>query len=252
MSVLEINNLSKSYYGVKVNDNVSFSIPEASVSSVIGPNGAGKTTLFNLVTGYIKAESGSVRLNGLELVGRKPHEIVRLGISRTFQLVRVFPRMSVIENILRGYQDLAGDSLITAAFQTASTRRHFAEKKEEAREMLNYVGLSQYENSMANDLSYGQQKLIEIARSLATGPKVLMLDEPLSGLNVVMIDKMLKLIDDIKKSGKTVVIVEHNTDIVKSISDQVTVLNFGKVIASGSPDEVYSNPVVVDSYLGIK
>ncbi len=252
MALLEISNLYKSYFGVKVNDDVTFDIREGSVSSVIGPNGAGKTTLFNLITGYVKADSGSVKLNGQEMIGKKPHEIVKLGISRTFQLVRVFPRMSVLENILRGYQDLAGDSLSSAIFQTAATRRHFSQKKDEARKMLDYVGLLQYENSMANDLSYGQQKLIEIARALAANPKVLMLDEPLSGLNVIMIDKMLKLIDDIKQCGRTVVIVAHNTEIVKSISDQVTVLNFGKVIASGDPEAVYSNPVVVDSYLGIQ
>lgn len=252
MAILEIKDLTKSYYGVKVNDGVSFQIPEGTVSSVIGPNGAGKTTLFNLMTGYVKADGGQVLFQGEDILGKKPHQIVKLGVSRTFQLVRVFKRLTVLENVLRGYQDLSGDSLGSALFQTAFTRRHFGEKKEEARQMLDYVGLLRFENAMANDLSYGQQKLIEIARALAANPKVLMLDEPLSGLNVVMIDKMLKLIDDIKQSGRTVVVIEHNTEILKSISDQVTVLNFGKVIASGDPDAVYSDPVVVDSYLGIQ
>ena len=252
MDILEIKDLTKAYYGVKVNDGVSFRIPEGTVSSVIGPNGAGKTTLFNLMTGYVKADGGQVLFQGENILGKKPHQIVKLGVSRTFQLVRVFKRLSVLENVLRGYQDLSGDSLGSALLQTASARRHFNEKKEEARKMLDYVGLLRFENAMANDLSYGQQKLIEIARALAANPRVLMLDEPLSGLNVVMIDKMLKLIDDIKQSGRTVVVIEHNTEVLKSISDQVTVLNFGKVIASGDPDTVYSDPVVVDSYLGIQ
>lgn len=251
MSILEIKDLTKSFYGIEVNKKVSFDIKEGSISSVIGPNGAGKTTLFNLVTGYLKPDSGAVYLQGKNLVGKGPHQIVEAGVSRTFQLVRVFKRMTLIENVLRGYQDLSGDTLVSAILQSKKTKKHFAEKKEEARALLDYVGLSQYENALANDLSYGQQKLVEIARALATNPKVLMLDEPLSGLNVVMIDKMLKLIDDIKSSGRTVVVIEHNTDIIKQISDQVTVMNFGEVIASGDPEEVYNNPIVVDSYLGI-
>ena len=188
MDILEIKDLTKAYYGVKVNDGVSFRIPEGTVSSVIGPNGAGKTTLFNLMTGYVKADGGQVLFQGENILGKKPHQIVKLGVSRTFQLVRVFKRLSVLENVLRGYQDLSGDSLGSALLQTASARRHFNETKEEARQMLDYVGLLRFENAMANDLSYGQQKLIEIARALAANPKVLMLDEPLSGLNVVMID----------------------------------------------------------------
>lgn len=251
MAILEVNNLCKSFYGTKVNNNICFSIPEGTVSSVIGPNGAGKTTLFNLITGYLKPDAGHVYLEGKDIAGMEPHKIVRAGISRTFQLVRVFKRISVLENVLRGYQDLPGDTFLSALLQTSATRKQFAQKREEARAMIDYVGLSQYENQMANDLSYGQQKLVEIARALATNPKVLMLDEPLSGLNVVMIDKMLRLIDDIKSSGRTVIVIEHNTDVIKSISDQVTVLNFGEVIASGSPEAVYSDPVVVNSYLGI-
>ena len=146
---------------------------------------------------------------------------------------------------------MPGDSLTSALLSTPATRRHYREKKEEAREMLHYVGLSQYENTPANDLSYGQQKLVEIARALAANPQVLLLDEPLSGLNVVMIEKMLKLIDDIKKNHRTVIIIEHNTDVIQSISDQITVLNFGEVIATGEPEAVLNDPAVVDSYLGI-
>lgn len=252
MAILATENLSKSFYGVKVNNNVSFSVQEGSVSSIIGPNGAGKTTLFNMITGFLKPDCGSVFLDGKDIVDLPPHQIVKAGISRTFQLVRVFKRLSVLENVMQGYQDVPGDTLTGALFATPAVRRSYKQKREQAREMINYVGLSQYENQMANDLSYGQQKLVEIARALATDPKILMLDEPLSGLNVIMIDRMLRLIDDIKSDGKTVMVIEHNTDVIKSISDQITVLNFGEVIASGDPESVYSNPVVVNSYLGIK
>lgn len=252
MAILEIQGLCKSFSGVQVNKDITFDIPEGKISSVIGPNGAGKTTLFNLITGFLRPDSGKVLLDGTDITGLAPHKIVRAGLSRTFQLVRVFPRMTLLDNVLRGYQELPGDSLVSALLQTPATRKHYYEKREEARAMLEYVGLSQFEHSMANDLSYGQQKLVEIARALAANPKILLLDEPLSGLNVVMIDKMLQLINDIKQDGRTVIIIEHNTEIIKAISDQITVLNFGEVIATGDPETVINDPVVVNSYLGIQ
>ncbi len=165
--------------------------------------------------------------------------------------MRIFPRLSLLDNVLMGYLDLPGNSLMSAIFATKKDKKSFGEKKEEARAMLAYVGLSEYENAMANDLSYGQQKLVEIARALASKPKVLLVDEPLAGLNVVMIDKMLKLIYDMKSQGKTIIIIEHNIDVVKEISDQLTVLNFGNVIASDVPEEVFHNQPVIDSYLGV-
>lgn len=250
-AILQIQELDKSFGGVQVNKKVTFDVEEGRITSVIGPNGAGKTTLFNLVTGFLKPDGGKVCLDGKDITGLPPYKIVHSGISRTFQLVRVFPRLSVLDNIVRGHQNLAGDTLVSAIFQTPSTRRRYREKKEEAREMLEYVGLSQYEQSMASDLSYGQQKLVEIARALISKPKVLLLDEPLSGLNTVMIDKMLRLIDNIKADHKTVVIIEHNTEVVKNISDQITVLNFGEVISSGDPETVMNDPEVISSYLGV-
>ena len=171
MGILEIQDLSKSFSGLQVNKNVTFSIPEGKISSVIGPNGAGKTTLFNLITGFLRPDSGHVILDGRDITGLPPHKIVKAGISRTFQLVRVFPRLSLLDNVLRGYQDLPGDCLTSALLQTRKTRKHHQEKKEQARQMLDYVGLSQYENACANDLSYGQQKLVEIARPWRRSPK---------------------------------------------------------------------------------
>lgn len=251
MAILEIQGLCKSFSGIQVNKDITFDVPKGKISSVIGPNGAGKTTLFNLITGFLRPDSGKVILDGTDITGLEPHKIVKAGLSRTFQLVRVFPRMTLLDNVLRGYQELPGDSLVSALLQTRTTRKHYYEKRDEARAMLEYVGLSQFENSMANDLSYGQQKLVEIARALAANPKILLLDEPLSGLNVVMIDKMLQLINDIKRDGRTVIIIEHNTEIVEAISDQITVLNFGEVIATGDPKTVMNDPVVINSYLGI-
>lgn len=251
MVILQIKDLVKNFGGYRVINKVSCDIPKGKITSVIGPNGAGKTTLFNLVTGFLRSDLGEIYFDGENITGLPPYKIVKKGLTRSFQLVRVFPRLSVLDNILMGYIDLPGDSLFKALIFGKKDKRIYAQKKEESRNMLEYIGMSQYENALANDLSYGQQKLVEILRALASKPKVLLMDEPLAGLNIAMIDKMLKLIDDIKKQGKTVIIIEHNTDIVKEISDQITVLNIGEVIASDAPDKVFHNQYVIDSYLGV-
>jgi len=251
MPVLEIRNLSKKFGGLEAVKNVSMNIELGKVTGVIGPNGAGKTTLFNLVTGFLRPDSGYVILDGRNITGIMPHEVVLYGMTRTFQLVRVFPRMTVLENIMLGFNDLPGDSLFSAIFSTKKMKQEYKNRKEQTREILKYIGLIEYENNIANDLSYGQQKLVEIGRALAADPKVLLLDEPMAGLNVVMIEKMLALIEDIKNRNKAVVLIEHNMDVINSISDVVFVLNFGQLIASGSPVEVMKCPEVVESYLGI-
>lgn len=248
-SILQIQQITKRYGGMIVNRDVTFEIPRGSVTGVIGPNGAGKTTLFNLVTGYVRPDSGTVFLDGKDITGLAPHRIVRAGISRTFQLVRVFPRLSLLDNVMMGYLDLPGNTLLSSIF-TFRRKGKYEQYREHARALLDYVGLSKYEQGYANDLSYGQQKLVEIGRALASDPKILLLDEPLAGLNVTIIDKMLRLISDMKQSGKTVIIIEHNTEIMRQICDQITVLNFGEVIASGDAATVFADPVVIDSYLG--
>jgi branched-chain amino acid transport system ATP-binding protein len=251
MSILRVKALNKCFGGSCVINNVSCEFPAGKITSVIGPNGAGKTTLFNIITGFLKPDSGNIFLEDSDITGMAPYKIVALGMTRTFQLVRVFPRLSILDNVLMGSLDLPGNTILSSIFVTPNDRRCYTEKREAARAMIEYVGLSKYENNIANDLSYGQQKLVEIARALMSKPKVLLVDEPLAGINMVMIDKMLKLIDDIKRDGKTVIIIEHNTDIVKQISDQITVLNFGSVIASDIPDRVINNKIVIDAYLGI-
>ena len=250
MAILEIRNLSKSFGGLQAVRDVSLDVQPGKITSLIGPNGAGKTTLFNLVTGFMKMDIGSVMLDGKDITRLPAHLIVRKGLTRTFQLVRVYPRLTVTDNILMGFYGLAGDSLWSALLGTRKMYAEYQKKRAQALEMLEYIGLSAYRDTIANDLSYGQQKLVELGRALISQPKVLLLDEPLAGLNVVMIERMIRLIDDLKKNGKTVVIIEHNMEIVMGISDYIHVLNFGQLIASGTAKEIMEHEKVIDSYLG--
>lgn len=251
MSILRVIDLEKSFGGFHVINGVTCDFPAGKITGLIGPNGAGKTTLFNLMTGFLVPDAGKIILDDIEINRIGPHKIVALGMTRTFQIVRVFPRLSLLDNVLLGFLDLPGNSLFSALIFSERDKNLYARKKDEARSMLEYVGLSQYENSMANDLSYGQQKLVEIARALISKPRVFLIDEPFAGLNIVMIEKMLKLIEDIKSSGKTVILIEHNMDIVKQISDWITVMNFGKILASDIPAKVINDQKVIDAYLGI-
>jgi ABC-type branched-subunit amino acid transport system ATPase component len=251
VAILELHNLNKHFGGLQAVKNASCDFPAGKITTVIGPNGAGKTTFFNLVTGFLKPDSGRVFLNGADITGLLPHKIVKAGMVRTFQMVRVFPRLSLLDNLLLGDREVKGNTLFQALFPLKEDRRQFKQRQETALQSLEYIGLAQYAASMANDLSYGQKKLVEIVRALALKPKVLLIDEPLSGLNMIMIEKMLSLIGKIKNEGKTVILIEHNTDVVRRISDKIVVFNFGEVIASGDPEEVFENARVIDSYLGI-
>lgn len=252
MVLLEIQNVSKWFGGLQAINNVSINVESGKITSIIGPNGAGKTTLFDIVTGFIKAETGNVFLNGKDITNLPPYEIVKHGITRSFQLVRVFPRMSVIDNIILGYRNVMGDTLLSSIFATSKIRQSYRKKREEAYKILDYIGLVKYGNSIASNLSYGQQKLLELGRVLASNPKVIMLDEPMAGLNSVMIEKVLSLLYGMKKESKAVVLIEHNIEIVLSISDIINVLNFGELIASGRPSVVLKDENVIKSYLGIK
>jgi ABC-type branched-subunit amino acid transport system ATPase component len=251
LAILELDALNKSFGGLNAVKNVTCDFPGGKITSVVGPNGAGKTTLFNLVTGFLKLDSGKVILEGKNITGLPSYRIVQSGMARTFQLVRVFSRLSLVDNVLLGDLNLGGNTIPQALLSLKKNRMQFKRSREEALAMLEYIGLARYANAMANDLSYGQQKLVEIARALMLKPKVLLVDEPFAGLSIVMIEKMLKLIDNIKNEGKTVILIEHNTEIVRKISEKIIVLNFGEVIASGPPDEAFDNKNVIDAYLGI-
>jgi len=252
MSVLRTVNLRKSFGGLDAVDDVSISVEAGRITSIIGPNGAGKTTLFDLITGFLKPDSGDVFLGDRRIDGLRPYRIASAGVSRSFQLVRVFPQLSVLDNILLGYKGLQGDTIVQALLRTRKMVRQYKEKKEDAKKILKNANLQSFEKTIANDTSYGQQKLVELGRAFAAQPRVLLLDEPMAGLSMIMIEKMIALIQAAKREGIAVALIEHNMQVVMDISDVVITMNFGKVIASGTPEEICANQQVSDAYMGCK
>ena len=224
---------------------------ERSVTALIGPNGAGKTTAFNLLTGFIKAEGGTVTLAGHDISGRSPDAIARLGMVRTFQLTRVLAKMTVLENVMLAAPAQPGERLDTALFHPGRWRRREAEVREEAMEMLGEVGIHTHAQEYAATLSGGQRKLLELARALMTSPRLVLLDEPMAGVNPTLGHRLLDYLQRLREErGLTVLFVEHDMDVVMGVSDEVIVMAEGRVIAHGSPESVRSDPLVIDAYLG--
>lgn len=250
-NILETEHLSKRFGGVAAVDDLSINIKKNKITSVIGPNGAGKTTLFNLLTGFLRPDQGILYFKGKKTTGLPPYRITRMGMSRTFQQIRIFPKLSVLDNIMLGCLNIKADNIFYAILRTKETINQFYKSKRLAYQIIETIGLSGFGDRYANDLSYGQQKLVEIGRALASDPEIILLDEPMAGLSMIMIDSMIELIYKLCKQGKTVVIVEHNMPVVMDISDQIVVLNFGSELASGNPAEIQGNNKVIDAYLGV-
>jgi branched-chain amino acid transport system ATP-binding protein len=248
--MFEVNDLLKSFGGVTAIANLGFSVPQGQVYSVIGPNGAGKTTLFNLLCGIYQPDEGEIRFEGQSVAGIAPYRIAQLGVSRTFQNLQIFFNMSALENVLVGCHLRTGSSLIQALLRSARVRREEREVREWSEAALEFCGLGDYRNHQADALPYGVLKRLEIARALAAKPKLLLLDEPAAGLNDTETGDMLGLIRRISDSGVTVLLVEHNMNLVMQVSDRVLVLNYGSRLAEGSPQEVQQNDEVIAAYLG--
>lgn len=235
--------LKKSFGGVTAVDGATVTFQHGKVNALIGPNGSGKTTFFNCVTGMIRPDEGSVSYRGSDITGKAPHRIARSGIGRSFQLCRVFPRMTVMENMLVAVRSAGVSRLMRSA--------HDPQLLDRARELLARVGIEHLEHSLARDISYGQQKLLELAGVLMGDPETIMLDEPAGGVNPALIDRIANLVRSLNAEGKTFIVVEHNMDLVMSLSDHVVVFDRGRQICEGTPSVVQNDPRVLEAYLGV-
>ena len=250
MALLEIRGLVKRFLGVTAVDQVDLAVEPGELVSLIGPNGSGKTTLFNCVTGYLTADGGRVRFRGRDLTNVAPHRVARLGVARTFQQVSVFPRLSALENLLVFLQQHQEEHLLARLLRTPRLQRLEAEAVERARRLLDLVGLTDKADAGAGSLSYGQRKLLAFAAALMPDPDLLLLDEPAAAVNPTMINQMKDHILALHRQGKTVLLVEHNMEVVMDISQRVVVLDHGQKIAEGSPEAIRRNSQVIEAYFG--
>ncbi|RPH84581.1 MAG: ABC transporter ATP-binding protein [Candidatus Rokuibacteriota bacterium] len=250
MALLEVRGLVKHFLGVTAVDRVDLAVEPGELVSLIGPNGSGKTTLFNCVTGYLAADGGQVLFRGHDLTSAPPHRVARLGVARTFQQVSVFPRLSALENLLVFLQQHQEEHLLARLVRTRRVRRLEAEAIERARRLLDLVGLAAKADAAAGSLSYGQRKLLAFAAALMPDPELLLLDEPAAAVNPTMINQMKDHILALHREGRTVVLVEHNMDVVMDISQRVVVLDHGQKIAEGPPEAIRRDPRVIEAYFG--
>ena len=251
MAMLEVTSLGISFGGLRAVDELSMKIEKGGLVGLIGPNGAGKTTAFNMLTGVYRPTDGGIRLDGQNLIGKKPHEICKLGVARTFQNIRLFPTMTVLENVMIGRHCRTSAGIAGAVFQDSRTKAEEQATIDRSYELLREVGLNMHYQDEARNLSYGAQRRLEIARALATDPAVLLLDEPAAGMNPQETLELKSLILHLRKEfDLSILLIEHDMGMVMSLSDRIYVMEYGSRIAMGTPQEVRENPRVIKAYLG--
>jgi branched-chain amino acid transport system ATP-binding protein len=248
--LLQVKGVSKRFGGLQALSDVGIEIQPGTIYGLIGPNGAGKTTFFNVITGLYTPDTGSFVLDGKPYTPTAVHEVAMQGIARTFQNIRLFPEMTALENVMVGRHVRTASGVIGAVLRTAGFKAEEAAIAKRAQELLDYVGIGKYAPYRARTLSYGDQRRLEIARALATEPKLLALDEPAAGMNATEKVQLRELLSRISKDGKTILLIEHDVKLVMGLCDRVTVLDYGKQIAEGTPVEVQKNAAVIEAYLG--
>lgn len=250
MSFLETEKITMHFGGLAAVEDVTFHVDKGEIVSLIGPNGAGKTTIFNMLTGVYEITSGEMTFEGTNLKNLIPQDIVKLGISRTFQNLRLFPQMRVIENVLVGTHIHTKYNLFDSIFRTKRFRQEEGEMEAKAVNILRSIGLGDLIDSFANSLPYGEQRKVEIARAIATDAKLILLDEPAAGMNPAESAELLRFIRELRDKGYTILMIEHDMSVVMNISDRIYVLDHGRLIAEGKPEEIANNPRVIEAYLG--
>jgi branched-chain amino acid transport system ATP-binding protein len=248
--MLQFNHIGKHFGGLHVLQDVNFTVPEGGIFGLIGPNGAGKTTVFNLITGLLRPSEGSILFEGRDLGTTPPHKITRLGMARTFQNIRIFKEMTLLENVVVGMHDHLHYGLAGLLLNLGGYRKMERQARERAMELLSWMRLDHKAHQLADSLSYGEQRKLEFARALATNPKLLLLDEPVAGMNPAEKTELMSEIANIKQRGFSIFMIEHDMRFVMGLCDRIAVLNFGRIIAEGTPDQVKSNPEVIEAYLG--
>ncbi len=250
-AVLRVQGVSRSFGGIQAVDDCTFEVQPGVITGLIGPNGAGKTTVFNLITGFLSANRGSIRLQGTEILGLSPHRVERLGVVRTFQHLRLWNKMSVLEHVLLGCATPAGENVFSLFLRAGAIRAEEQRARERAMGVLSFFGLTDRARDLAEDLAYPEQKLLSMARIFATEAPVLLLDEPTSGLDSESLGRIIPMVRRLVDHGKTILLIEHNMELISELADQVVFLHQGRVLAAGPPAEITSDPALTEIYFGV-